>query len=477
MTVLGYAGRAESHPRERLILKTAAIILGLVCAVMPRPVLANNQMIFTGDVFLGRWVAAEFAHGPTSPLSGLTPLGHPALMMGNFEAAIGSATQCGPATVNPCLNVSPNLLRLLRGTPFTAFGLANNHSGDLGPAGRGATIAAIRTTGFLPVPASETPAFVQVDGQTVALVALDLVPPRDRAPDMVPSNSVAQRLRLAGARADWVVVFVHWGAEMRNWPQPDQQAQASWLVAHGASLIIGAHPHVAITPDCVGGVPVFWSLGNLLFDQSDPLTRQGMLGECSFISGQLHCAARATSAPEYTDAPRLGPMIDVPALAACHPSRRPGLVVDGWRLRALTRPDGGLDILGSLHGHPSWRMKGAANLLEAQAARFDPRQPQMLFVVQRIHSRIDGMDDPRPYVYRVGNNGLRAVWRGSALGWPMRDAVVMAGHPDFLCALHRGDSFAALQPNIAASRIQAWLWNGSGFDLSPDETGACQKVF
>ena len=456
-------------------LALALALLGAPAFAQPafaQPAFAQPALVFAGDVFLGRGVAAEFARGGPLPFAGLAGLGKPEFMMGNFEAAVGPAAQCGPARVNPCLSVAPDLMRLLAGSPFTAFGLANNHAGDLGPGGRAATIAAVRAAGLLPVPV-----FVRVDGQIVALVALDLVPPRDRPADVVPSDTLAQRLRLAGALADWVAVFVHWGAELRNWPQPDQEAQADWLVAHGASVIIGAHPHVAITPDCVHGVPVFWSLGNLLFDQSDPLTRQGMLAECGFAGGRLGCAARATFAPEFTDASRLGPEMAVPALATCHPARAAGLVVDGWRLRARTRADGGVDIIGSEAGHRAWRVAAAANLLEFQAARFAPGKPEMLFVLQRMYSRMDGADDPRPYVYEVGPYGLKAVWRGSALGWPLRDAVVMRGHPDFLCALHRGDAFDALEPATRKSRVAAWRWNGFGFDMMPGREAACGALF
>ncbi|MFX6250463.1 CapA family protein, partial [Acinetobacter baumannii] len=81
-----------------------------------------------------------------------------------------------------------------------------------------------------------------------------------RVVDPVPSLAAERKLRLARTMADWVVVFVHWGAELRDWPQPDQRRQAAWFVAHGADLIIGAHPHVPIAPDCVDGRPVFYSL-------------------------------------------------------------------------------------------------------------------------------------------------------------------------------------------------------------------------
>lgn len=42
---------------------------------------------------------------------------------------------------------------------------------------------------------------------------------------------------------------------------------ARLFVANGASAIIGSHPHVVIPRRDIAGVPVYYSLGNFIFDQ------------------------------------------------------------------------------------------------------------------------------------------------------------------------------------------------------------------
>jgi poly-gamma-glutamate synthesis protein (capsule biosynthesis protein) len=42
---------------------------------------------------------------------------------------------------------------------------------------------------------------------------------------------------------------------------------AKEFVAAGADLVIGAHPHVVQESEVIHGVPVFYSLGNFIFDQ------------------------------------------------------------------------------------------------------------------------------------------------------------------------------------------------------------------
>jgi poly-gamma-glutamate synthesis protein (capsule biosynthesis protein) len=73
--------------------------------------------------------------------------------------------------------------------------------------------------------------------------------------------------------ADYVIVYAHWGAEYQLTPTGRQQAEAHQLVEAGADLIIGAHPHVVEPVEVYQsdsgerqGV-IFYSLGNLIFDQ------------------------------------------------------------------------------------------------------------------------------------------------------------------------------------------------------------------
>ena len=67
------------------------------------------------------------------------------------------------------------------------------------------------------------------------------------------------------AAVDFVIVTVHWGTEKEEEIQYLQADQAQGMVAHGADLIIGGHPHILQPIEYVNGVPVVYSLGNYLF--------------------------------------------------------------------------------------------------------------------------------------------------------------------------------------------------------------------
>ena len=80
-------------------------------------------------------------------------------------------------------------------------------------------------------------------------------------------DRVVAEIRRVAAPNVFVVVMPHWGEEYVKAPSEKMRSQARAFVAAGADAIIGAHPHVIMDQEWVGTVPVYYSLGNLLFDQ------------------------------------------------------------------------------------------------------------------------------------------------------------------------------------------------------------------
>jgi len=71
---------------------------------------------------------------------------------------------------------------------------------------------------------------------------------------------------------DYLVVFPHWGEEYKKTPHVEQVRLARVWTDAGADAVIGAHPHVIqqITRRTTADgrvVPIFYSLGNFVFDQ------------------------------------------------------------------------------------------------------------------------------------------------------------------------------------------------------------------
>jgi poly-gamma-glutamate synthesis protein (capsule biosynthesis protein) len=446
------------------VLTIAAAILS-VPAVMAQQVSGDFRMLFTGDVMMSRLVRVEMEQRRTSPWAGFADLFHSVSFVGgNFEAALGDPAKCAPEN-KLCFAVPDAATEMMRQAGFSMVTAENNHSGDLGQAGRIETRETFRRSGLAALDFESSPQFFRFGELTVGFIAVTTIKAADGRVQQVPSVELAQKLRLARQLANLVVVSIHWGNELQDWPTDAQQQDARWLVEHGADLIVGHHPHVVQAPACVEGKPVFFSLGNHLFDQKYAETKDGMIADCSVHADHLTCGALSTHTDETTAYPRLvgrNAKADQ-AIAGCSPEIGKGAEVNGVTIRpepwSREQPTDGTILDGFQAGRRLWQSRRQA-LVSLQVTTSMADEP-LLLSLERHGSSIDDEVGLRPYVYATGPHGLIARWRGSALAWPLIDAV--ESKDGVLCALHRGDSFLMPDPATKTTRIAAYRWNGFGF--------------
>jgi len=464
--------------RTAFLAVTAATLLAAhLASAQPSPAAqpapGDFRLLFTGDVMMSRLVKLEIDQRRMSPWRVTRPgsstdfsdlFRSASLVGGNFEGALGNPAKC-PTENKLCFAAPDSDAELMRQAGFSFVTAENNHSGDLGQAGRSETRATFRQSGLLALDFDSSPQFFRFGELTVGFIALTTVKAADGRVQQVPSIELSQKLRLARQLANLVVVSIHWGNELQDWPTDAQQQQARWLVEHGADLIVGHHPHVVQAPACVEGKPVFFSLGNHLFDQKYAETKDGLIADCNVHAGRLLCGALSTHTDETTAYPRLtgrNAAADQ-ALASCSPQLGSGTEVDGVTIRpepwSPDQPVNGMILDGFKDEKLAWQSR-RQNLVSLQLVTSMAAEP-MLLSLERHASSIDDEVGLRPYVYAIGPNGLIARWRGSALAWPLIDAV--ESKDGVLCALHRGDSFLLPDPTTKTTRIAAYRWNGFGF--------------
>ncbi len=308
--------------------KTSVAVFALVVTVVviAREYPSNRglRLLFTGDILLSRQVEVELEHRKVSPWTDFADLFHGAEWVGgNFEGALGAESQC-IRRKSPCFATPESAVQLLKDAGFGAVTIENNHAGDLGSAGREQTRTSFQQAGLIALDFGNSPEFLRFGETTVALIAITTVRAADGRVQQIPSIDVARKLRLARHLANVVVVSIHWGTERLSWPNSDQRKQASWLVEHGVDLIVGHHPHVVQPPACVEGKPVFFSLGNHVFDQKYPETKEGLIADCRLASGRLRCQGIRTHTERATSFPTLAGTYRATnaALAACTPKLR-----------------------------------------------------------------------------------------------------------------------------------------------------------
>jgi poly-gamma-glutamate synthesis protein (capsule biosynthesis protein) len=202
--------------------------------------------------------------------------------------------------------------RMAEGLGFAGFDLitvATNHILDCGSYGFGCqgralvdTLAALRAQGIEPVGAGADVAearevrVFERGGQRIAFLGLTAVVPdtwaaqgRPGAAPLSPAHlpTVLAEIGAARARAEIVVVLVHWGVEYADAPTAEQRDWARQMIAAGATLVVGNHPHVIQPVEALGDGLVAYSLGNFVFDQEPPDTRRGLVLEVTIESGAV----------------------------------------------------------------------------------------------------------------------------------------------------------------------------------------------
>lgn len=470
-------------PRGRRALGAAAAV-ALVCLMAAGAALARTRprarLLFAGDVMLSRQVRLERERTGREPWDSLAPLLASADWAGaNLEGAVGPDSSCAAADPSLCFAMDEDAPARLAAAGFDAVSVENNHAADLGGAGRARTLRALARAGVLGADFEGSPRFVRVGDVTVAIVAVTLVPGSDGRVQAIPSLAVAQRLRLARSLANVVVASVHWGTELQDWPNAAQRMAAEWLVDHGADVVVGHHPHVVQQPECVHGRPVFFSLGNHVFDQRYPQTKEGLVADCEVGGRHVRCGGVRTRAMRGSAVPVVAGRLPEAALAGCAAPVHPSLTYAGWTLRPeawspATADSGGVVIEAWRGGELRWRTRRVA-LVAVSPGVTSGDGRTFLLSLERHRSDMDGEIAVRPHVYELGDDGLVARWRGTALAWPLLDAVVdSAGN---VCALHRGDSFVRIDPSTTETRTMRYRWNGFGFSAVRDESGACARTY
>jgi len=248
-----------------------------------------DGIVFTGDLLLARNVEQVMQrHGAAHPFIGVNFLAaseRPAVVT-NLEGSIPSVHQPTPPG-SLVFSVHQKLLPTLKQVGFTHFSLANNHSFDFGEKGYKETQVALHEEdlNFFGHPQTFTTSAIEIiktSNGNIAVIGLHTLvnQPNQKQIDHV--------LRVAEKQSDYQVVYVHWGQEYQPTSSLRQREIAKKLVTAGADLIVGHHPHVVQEVGLIAGVPVFYSLGNFVFDQYfSSAVQEGLLINWSFTNEKI----------------------------------------------------------------------------------------------------------------------------------------------------------------------------------------------
>jgi len=268
----------------------------------------NITLLFTGQIVPGRCVQAgvDTKDGADYIYDALRE------KISRADLAIatlnGSLTQACPhmgcVAWTFILNGSPNQAEAIAKAGFDGISVATNHINNCSLTNLGYrpmldTLENLKHAGVQPIGAGSNleealqPQVFTIKGVHFAIISLGEIEKNTFAGKDHPGIAVLNEenltyaMGLARKKGDVVIFMPHWGPEYSPYPNPNQQKYAHQAVKQGADLVVGNHTHVIQGYETIDGVPVFYGLGNFVFDQYWELSlRSSMLLQVTFKGKQ-----------------------------------------------------------------------------------------------------------------------------------------------------------------------------------------------
>ncbi|HVY36260.1 MAG TPA: CapA family protein [Candidatus Paceibacterota bacterium] len=263
----------------------------------PSPAPASPvTMVFVGDIMLDRGVRASVVknlggdYGKLFEHTGY--LADADIAFANLEGPVGTTgTRSGSKF---SFLMDPAGLTAVAGAGFDVVSFANNHIGDYSRSAFLQSLDHLKENNILYAGAGEderdasTPRIITVRGMRIGfLAASDVGPPWMKATANDPGILLADDPNLpqiiadAKAQVDILVMSFHFGIEY-SLVTERQKTLAHMAIDSGADIVVGAHPHVMQAVETYHDKPIFYGLGNFIFDQYfSPHTLEGMVAEVS----------------------------------------------------------------------------------------------------------------------------------------------------------------------------------------------------
>lgn len=240
---------------------------------------ATASVLFVGDVMLAGRAGALIRRGgdPFKSFEGM--LAAADLRVANLECVIGTTGQADPDKPFS-FRAAPRVLPVLA-RHFDALSVANNHAGDYGPAAFNDMLGLLTRAGIgyfgggSDLAQAHAPLIAERNGLRIALLGYNAFFPRSFEADIDKAGVAwgdTEQIRhdieeaRGTYRADVVIPYMHWGIEHEAFAGPRQRELARAMIDAGADAVIGSHPHVVQDIAHYRGKPVFYSLGNFVFD-------------------------------------------------------------------------------------------------------------------------------------------------------------------------------------------------------------------
>lgn len=252
-------------------------------AAMPGAMQKNNDAIhigLVGDVMIGRVVNQLLRVRPDHNLWGtMLPILHEQdVVIANLETTITHSDDALPKVFNFKTDLAH--VRVLEQAHINAVTLANNHIFDYGLVGFQDTVHALNKAGIAYVGANDTaqkarkPYLFSVNNTRFALLgATDNEPSWAAGPNKPGTNYIEigdlqflENIKQTQSLADIVIVTLHWGPNMKEYPSTKFIEYAHAMIDAGADIIAGHSAHILQGIEVYNNKIILYDMGDFIDD-------------------------------------------------------------------------------------------------------------------------------------------------------------------------------------------------------------------
>lgn len=277
----------------------------------PKPL----KFIAVGDILLGRTVKERVTTKkerylfPFLKVADILKTGD--IVFGNLEESITDSSKSLVGIHEGGKYVLKNDVEAMEGIKFAGFNLlslANNHILDYYETGLFDTQKILSANNIVFAGAGKDLnearklSIIEKDGLKIGLLAYSdmayvvykgdpplsfLAGPNTSGIAPTKESYIKEDIAKAKGSVDFLIISFHWGTENSFFATKKQIDFAHELMDSGVDMILGHHPHRTQGVEIYKGKPIFYSLGNFIFDQNPPENMRGFIMNMEFTKNKL----------------------------------------------------------------------------------------------------------------------------------------------------------------------------------------------
>jgi poly-gamma-glutamate capsule biosynthesis protein CapA/YwtB (metallophosphatase superfamily) len=271
-------------------LRRLLVIILIIFLVLPSAITSGEaettdsiNLLFAGDILLDGYVGDQIEkYGVNYPFAKVAPVMKKAdISFANLETPV--SVRGNPADKMFAFRSKPETLKGLVYAGIDGVTLANNHILDYGQTAMLDTLvhldrAKIGHTGAgKNISEAFKPYVKTIQGKKIAVLGVSRVlsgpawyagTNKAGAASAYTMEPMLNEIRKSAKDNDFTIVYLHWNEEFKDYPEQYARTMAKQMIDSGADMIVGSHSHCLMGIEYYKHKPIYYSLGNFVFNRS-----------------------------------------------------------------------------------------------------------------------------------------------------------------------------------------------------------------